>query len=345
LSAAAESNAGLALVANHTTNGVVIADPQGRVEWCNTAFERLTGYSLLEIKGKESGLVLKGPDTDPTTVSLLQRAIQRGEGCKIEILNYAKDGRPIWQAVDLQPVRDRAGRVTKFIAVETDITERLEAKRRLQSLNHRLELATRAAALGVWEWDELREKFFWDQRMIEIHGLSGRGFDGAFDEWARDLHPDDRSRMIGLFQTVKAGANELECTFRAILRQTGGIRYLEARGIADRDSQGRLLRITGTCRDITAEREASLQATALNERLTLALSSSNYGVWELDFATQRMTWDDRMFAIYAVRPEKFDGSRSVWESRLHPEDRQTAMDFGDSPFASSARKRRCGSPS
>lgn len=327
LSAAAESNAGLALVANHTTNGVVIADPLGRVEWCNTAFERLTGFSLLDIKGKKVGPFLQGPQTDPGTVEQLRLAIQRGEPCKVEILNYTKDRRPFWQAVDLEPVRDRTGRVVKYISIQTDITDQRQAKQRLQTLNHRLELATRAAALGVWEWDESREKFLWDRRMLEIHGVTATNFGGTFEEWARDVHPDDRPRIVELFQAVRTGANELEHTFRVILPRSGTICYLEARGIADRDTQGRLLRITGTCRDITAERESTLRTAALNERLKLALSSSNYGVWELDLATNRMTWDERMFQIYAIRREEFDGSRAIWESRLHPDDRESATEF------------------
>jgi len=53
LRAAAASNARLALVANHATNGVVICDPEGRIEWVNTAFERMTGYTYAEQKGQK----------------------------------------------------------------------------------------------------------------------------------------------------------------------------------------------------------------------------------------------------------------------------------------------------
>ncbi|MEO7414362.1 MAG: PAS domain-containing protein [Opitutaceae bacterium] len=327
LSAAAESNAGLALVANHTTNGVVIADALGHVEWCNTAFERLTGYSLLEIKGKKAGPFLEGADTDPATASQLREAINRGEACRVEILSYTKDARPFWETVDLEPVRDRSGRVIKYISIQTDVTEQRQAKQNLQTLNHRLELAARAAALGVWEWDEGRKRFIWDHRMMEIHGVTPADFHGTFEEWSRDLHPDDRGPMLEVFRSVQRSANEIEHTFRLIFRSTGEVRYLEARGIADRDPQGRLIRITGTCRNVTADREAAVQTAALNERLTMALNSSNYGVWELDLVTQKMTWDDRMFQIYAIHREDFDESRAIWESRVHPADRAAATDF------------------
>ena len=53
LRAAAESNALLALVAQNTTNGVIITDAAGRIEWANGAFTRGTGYELAEVKGRQ----------------------------------------------------------------------------------------------------------------------------------------------------------------------------------------------------------------------------------------------------------------------------------------------------
>jgi PAS domain S-box-containing protein len=327
LSAAAESNARLALVANHTTNGVVIADAHGCVEWCNASFERLTGYTLLEIKGKKPGQVLQGPGTDAAAANQLSQAVHRGENCKVEILNYAKGGRPYWAVVDIEPVRDRTGRVINFVSIQIDITEERIAKQRLQTLNQRLELATRAAELGVWEWDHIGRKFLWDQRMMQIHGVKPEKFGGTFDEWARDVHPEDRARAVADFNAIIAAGDDLEFAFRLISPADGAIRFLEARGLAQRDKQGRLLSLTGTCRDITAEREATQKLAALNERLKLALGSSNYGVWELEIPTKRITWDDRMFQIYGVPPEVFDGNRDLWQRSLHPDDRKSATEL------------------
>ncbi|HEX2855066.1 MAG TPA: PAS domain-containing protein [Opitutaceae bacterium] len=327
LSAAAESNARLALVANHTTNSVVIANAEGCVEWCNGAFERLTGYLLAEIKGKQPGQVLQGSGTDVAVANQLSQAVRRGETCKVEILHYAKGGRPYWAVVDLEPVRDRTGRVINFVSIQIDITEERLAKQRLQTLNQRLEIATRAAELGVWEWDHIGRKFLWDQRMLQIHGVKPELFGGTFDEWARDVHPEDRARAVGQFNAIIAEGDDLEFAFRLLSRADGTVRFLEARGLAQRDKQGRLVSLTGTCRDITADREATLQMASLNERLKLALSSSNYGVWEYEIPTKRITWDDRMFQIYGVPPEVFDGRRDLWQQSLHVDDREAATDL------------------
>jgi PAS domain S-box-containing protein len=327
LNAASESNARLALVANHTTNGVVIADAEGRLEWCNAAFERLTGFPLVEAKGHRPGHLLQGSETDATTIAELRAAIHQGESYKTEILNYTKGGRPYWTALDLEPVRDRTGRVLNYISVQTDITEQRLAKQRLQTLNQRLELATRAAALGVWEWDEVGQKFIWDERMLRIHGMLAKTFSGTFDEWTRSLHPEDRPRVVSAFRAVHSGADEIEQSFRILIPTTGAIRYVEARAIAQRDAKRQLLRLTGTCRDITAARATTQQLAALNERLKLALNSSNYGIWELEIPTRRIIWDERMFEIYGLRRDQFDGSRDIWEQCLHPDDRLEATEL------------------
>jgi PAS domain S-box-containing protein len=326
LRATAESNALLALVAQHSTNGVVITDAHGCVEWVNDAFTTMTGYSLEDAKGRKPGHMLQGPDTSPIVVEQLRVAEQRGEAVRVEILNYTKAGSPFWQIIDMQPVRDRDGRVVNFVANQTDITENRAAKIRLEHLNQRLELATRAAALGVWEWDVVGQRSVWDARTLEIYGLTAAQFDGTLEAWKALLHPEDRDGAVAKVQSVLRSGQTYEHEFRIIRASDGTERYVQSRAIVQRDANGRALRITGTERDITAEHEATLRTRTLNERLQLALRSSQFGVWEYDLHRNRRHWDERVMEIYGVSPEKFDGAMPQWERLLHPEDRERTID-------------------
>ena len=327
LRVAADANASLALVAHHTTNPVIITDAEGRLKWVNTAFERLTGYILTEITDQQPESLLQGPATDPAALAQLHDARTQGAPCKVELLIYTKQRRPFWQIVDLQPVRDSTGHVVKFISVQTDVTEQRAAVQRQHALTERLKLATRAAALGVWEWDAVAHKTFWDDRTLDLYGFRREDYNGTHDDWIRRLHPEDSARAQAAFRTMQAGANELEQEFRIIRADDGAVRHIQSRAIVQRDETGTILRVTGTERDITAEREATRQAELLNERLRLALRSSNYGVWELDAATGRLTWDDRMLELYELTRAEFDGDRTRWISRLHPDDRATAAEY------------------
>ncbi len=317
----ADSHARLALVAHHTTNGVVITDAEGRVEWVNSAFERQTGYTLKEMLGQKPGTFLQGPGTDPATVKELHDARVRGEPCKIEILNYAKDGRTFWQVADIQPVRDRDGQVINFISIQMDVTEHKAAAERQRALTQRLKLATRAAALGVWEWDATTGKSHWDERTLEIYGVTREEFEGTTGDWSRRLHPEDAERALATARRALAETDEYEQEFRILRASDGALRHVQSRCIVQRDQDGRPLRVTGTERDVSDDREAIEEMEALNERLRLALRSSQFGVWELDAATNRLVWDDRMFEIYQVSRGDFDGSRDIWRGCLHPDDR------------------------
>jgi len=121
----------LALVAARTDNAVVVTDTKGRIEWVNEGFVRITGYTIDEVRGRKPGEILQGPKTDPATVNLIRKAIAAEESISIEILNYGKDGRTYWLALEIQPMRDDNGNLTNFMAMERDVTRRkAEDKRR-----------------------------------------------------------------------------------------------------------------------------------------------------------------------------------------------------------------------
>ncbi|MBX2946819.1 MAG: PAS domain S-box protein [Cyclobacteriaceae bacterium] len=129
----------LALVANATTNMVVIANSEGKIEWVNPSFERTTGYTLNEVIGKKPGTFLRGPLTDPEASKLMGGQLRAGKGFKnIELINYTKDLKPYWVSIEVQPVYDKHGKVSKFIAIESDITERKESQQALEERNEEL---------------------------------------------------------------------------------------------------------------------------------------------------------------------------------------------------------------
>ncbi len=120
----------LAYVAARTHNAVIITDPEGRIDWVNDGFIRLTGYEPAEVVGKAPGHLLQGADSDPATVEYMRGKIRNSEGFKAEIINYTKDRRPYWVSLEVQPVLNESGEITNFIAIEQDITDRVEAERR-----------------------------------------------------------------------------------------------------------------------------------------------------------------------------------------------------------------------
>ena len=122
----------LALVASRTDNAVIITDDDVCIEWVNDGFTRITGYVLEEALGRRPGALLQGPETDPKVVAMMRERIGAGLGFQCELVNYGKTGAKYWAAIEVQPIRDESGRLTNFMAVESDITERKRAERRME---------------------------------------------------------------------------------------------------------------------------------------------------------------------------------------------------------------------
>jgi two-component system cell cycle sensor histidine kinase/response regulator CckA len=116
------------------TEGILFTDPtqpDNPIVYVNPAFERLTGYRAGEVIGKNCRL-LQGPKTDPVAVGKLRRAVEQRRPAAVELLNYRADGTPFWNAVSIAPLHDDQGRVTNFVGVQVDMTQRRALEERVR---------------------------------------------------------------------------------------------------------------------------------------------------------------------------------------------------------------------
>jgi PAS domain S-box-containing protein len=108
------------------SQGILITDPaqpDNPIIYASPGFERLTGYAAAEVLGQNCRLLQAG-GTDPASKLRLREAISAGRGCTVELLNFRKDGTPFWNLLAISPVVDPSGRLTNFVGVLTDVTER-----------------------------------------------------------------------------------------------------------------------------------------------------------------------------------------------------------------------------
>jgi len=113
-----------------TRMAMVITDPSqpdNPIVFANEAFQRLTGYDLEEIIGRNCRF-LQGPNTDRAAVDRVRDAIAQGESIEIDLLNYRKDGTTFWNAFYMSAVHAEDGKVQFFFASLLDVTERTEAQ-------------------------------------------------------------------------------------------------------------------------------------------------------------------------------------------------------------------------
>ncbi|ROR32605.1 sensor domain-containing protein [Inmirania thermothiophila] len=103
--------------------GVLLTDTRGRILYANPAFERMTGYRTAELLGR-TPRILKSDETPPTVHEALWRTIATGGTWEGEFRNRRRDGTLYWQATVITPVRDESGRITHYLALAEDVSER-----------------------------------------------------------------------------------------------------------------------------------------------------------------------------------------------------------------------------
>jgi PAS domain S-box-containing protein len=144
----------------------------------------------------------------------------------------------------------------------------------LQKLVHseeQLRVALEAGRLGAWDWDIPGQRVTWSAMLESIHGLDQGTFGGDFESYQRDIHPEDRCRVLSTIARIVEQRTDYYVSYR-IIRPDGEVRWLEAYGKLLCDSTRTPLRLVGVCADITDRKKGEEQ---LRETL-LALRDADH---------------------------------------------------------------------
>lgn len=137
------------LAVEQSPESILITDTASRIEYVNTAFLRNTGYTRDEVIGHNPRLLQSG-QTPTSTYIDLRETLAREETWQGEFLNRRQDGSLFVQAAIITPLREPDGKVSHYIAIQEDITERKRLAAELDRHRHHLEeqVAQRTAELG-----------------------------------------------------------------------------------------------------------------------------------------------------------------------------------------------------
>ena len=342
-----DANGGLPDVAaiNLLDRPVAWADAQGRLLGANAAFEAACGRPVAAWRGRPMADVLGLGDPPPTVgdgpLASAASAASAASGSP-GLAEPLAAGQPFAPAplagrhADGRPLHGQlAQRLAGGLRVLTlqlapaapaaDVPGPGDAASHRQgdllAMAQRLEMATAAAGVGVWNI-ALTEppQVHWDEQMRALHGLApgepAPGLDGYVQ---RHVHPDDRTNVVdslALLQKRRAGLLDMDLR---IIGPNGQPRRLATRSAISGGNGQRHLH--GVMLDVTERYATENQLRQATERAALAARGAGIGTWESDADASEGWWDEQMFHLRGRPPQSAPVSTDDMMAWLHPDDR------------------------
>jgi PAS domain S-box-containing protein len=256
---------------------VVITDLEGRIEYVNPKFTDTTGYTYAEVAGKNPR-VLKSGDTPRDDYKNLWETIKSGKVWRGEFHNKRKNGELFWELASIAPVRDARGRVTHYVAVKEDITDRKATEERLREVQ-RLEVVGQLTGGVAHDFNNLLGIILGNLQLLDENpNIEGEDRQLIADAiWSAERGSELTHRLLAFARRQQlhpkiTDLNQVVGEMTGLLRRTMG-EAIEIREVLDPDSWNTMID--------TGQLESALLNMAVNARDampsggTLTIATSN----------------------------------------------------------------------
>ncbi len=342
-------------VLDGTRLSIIATEPDGTIREFNAGAESMTGYLRDELVGKQTPAVLHDLGEVAARAAALTVELQRpiapgfeafvartlgGQVDEGEWTYVKKDGSRIPVQLSVTALRDEQNQVTGYVGIARDLTESKQAARALSESEQRTRLFAEHAPAAVAMFDREMRYLVVSRRWLQDYGLEGRHIIGlchyeVFPEVPEHWRAIHRRCLAGETQTNDADAFE---------RADGHRQWLSWRVQPWYTVPGELGGIVMFTADITRQVQASQALASSEQRVRLATTAAEVGIWDWDTDQKEILWDAQMFRLYGLEPSP-DGrvAYATWRDAVLAEDiaaQELALQDALSRRASSSREFR-----
>ena len=221
-------------------------------------------------------LEVTGPELFRQSEPHRQRVLA-GEQVTFESQYQTPDQKIIFGLIHFVPDFDPHNKVIGFFIFGHDITERKQTEAKLQLSESRLREAQAISQLGNFHWDANSNKVTWSDQLFRIYGHLPGQFEPDVTSYLAAIHPEDRPRVTKILDDAIKNQSSVNHDYTISLPD-GSIRWLHARVLVVKDSQGRLSGLEGTCQDITERKLSQLALQQRDQRLQETRKLESLGV-------------------------------------------------------------------
>jgi two-component system, LuxR family, sensor kinase FixL len=287
--------------------GIVRTDLNGNITLANNCFCTITHHDQQALLGMNM-LTLTHPDDRPRHVELFQRLVNLGHSFTFETRFQHNTEEPAWVSISVSRICDAFRCPSGTVAVVKDISLRVLASHALKLSEERLQLAKRAAKLGIFDNDLIRNKFECDPFICNIWGFTP---DEPLnhEKFTAAIHPEDKTTRDWVFEeTLKNGSHEYDIEYRVINQQNhqetwisvnshiffegqqacrivGVVQDISKRKLSEQKSQKNRIELGTLLKQQVANHTASAIAHELNQPLTAISAYSEVALQALQSKT------------------------------------------------------------
>jgi two-component system CheB/CheR fusion protein len=309
----------LQLIFDNIPLGIFVRNREGKVIKANPAGARLVKRGGQNLEGRYFTELF-----DQGTRERIERQDQQLLDDGKPIINAVSqftysNGEQAWVRVSRILAEDPSSGEQSLYALAQDITAEYEADLMLQTSEQRLDLAVQAAEIGLWDWDPNAETLWWSDKFKQIVGVTDADFKGELDDFVGRLHPEDVDRIGTALDRHLKKHTPYDVRYR--MQHTGGhYVWIEARGQASWDENGKPERMIGTVVDVTERLASEIESEQSRSQLEQAAQLSQIGHWRIDLVENTLFWSDRIFEIHGVSPDSYQPDLDTAVKFYHPDD-------------------------
>jgi PAS domain S-box-containing protein len=221
------------------------------------------------------------------------------------------DGRLGYYKINLKSVPEGV------LILSEDITEHRKAEEALKESEEKFHTMADTIPQLAWMAHGDGYIYWYNQRWYQYTGTTPAQMEGW--GWQSVHDPMLLSSVLERWKNSIAKGNPFEMEFP--LRGADGIfRSFLTRGLPLKDSKGQVVQWFGTNTDITERKKAENDLKNAREKLELALSRGNVGIWEWNLNTNEVVWDERMEKLFGLKPGTFEKTYNAFERLVNEED-------------------------
>lgn len=258
------------------------------------------------------------PDDRQTVLDAVNACVDSDTPYQIEHRVVWPDGTTRWLLESGAVTRDASGNACHMLGVVQDIHIRKQAELALAESEKRLQQAQSLARLGHWQADMESGELYWSEEIFHIFGRDKATFKPSIAAFKGAIHPDDRSLVSD--SEKLAEQTGIHDVVHRILQPDGAVRYVHELAHAERDANGRLLRLSGTVQDTTEFMQAKEQLRQSEERFSFAVEGAGDGIWDWNMQTGEMPLSGHYEAMLGYDKGELTPTIDAWVASVHPDD-------------------------